>query len=269
MTRGRAIRHGLSLAGFVVIAWFVLVPGMEGMGFDARAYWDVDLTDPYARSLEGAETFLAFRYSPPVALAMAPLHLLPWPVFLAAWTALLVAVLVWLTREWALAAGVLVGVPMSIYLGNVDLLIAASIVLGLRYPAVWALPILTKVTPVLGLLWFAARGEWRALAIAVVAVAVIALPTVVLWPQAWSGFVSVVVTGSTAESDALLLPLWLRLPIAAALIVVAARSDRPWLLAIGVMLAQPFFTLRATAVGVAAIALARRRGPAGVSSRGW
>ena len=43
---------------------------------------------------------------------------------------------------------------------------AAAIALGFRYPAAWSFLLLTKVTPGIGLVWFAVRREWRPLAIA-------------------------------------------------------------------------------------------------------
>ncbi len=46
--------------------------------------------------------------------------------------------------------------------------------IGFRYPAAWSLILLTKITPGIGLLWFAVRREWRALAIALGATAAIA-----------------------------------------------------------------------------------------------
>ena len=51
--------------------------------------------------------------------------------------------------------------------------IAAAIVIGFRWPAAWSLVLLTKITPGIGLLWFAVRREWRSLAIALGAVIMI------------------------------------------------------------------------------------------------
>ena len=42
----------------------------------------------------------------------------------------------------------------SVALGQLDLLFALVTIVGLRWPAAWALPILTKVTPGVGLIWF-------------------------------------------------------------------------------------------------------------------
>ena len=55
---------------------------------------------------------------------------------------------------------------------------AAVIVAGFRWPALWAIPLLTKVTPGgIGLLWFAARGEWRHLGIALASTLAIVVVT--------------------------------------------------------------------------------------------
>jgi hypothetical protein len=57
-------------------------------------------------------------------------------------------------------------VALELYHGNIHLLLAAAIGLGLRYPWTWAFVLLTKVTPGVGLIWFAVRREWRQLGIA-------------------------------------------------------------------------------------------------------
>ena len=64
-------------------------------------------------------------------------------------------------------------VSQEILIGNIHLLLAAAIVLGFRWPGTWAFVLLTKVTPGVGLLWFAVRREWRSLGIALGATAAI------------------------------------------------------------------------------------------------
>ena len=51
-------------------------------------------------------------------------------------------------------------VRLELVFGNVNLLIAGAVLIGLRWPALWSIPILMKVTPAGGLLWFVARREW-------------------------------------------------------------------------------------------------------------
>ena len=54
--------------------------------------------------------------------------------------------------------------------------------LGMRWPALWTLPLLTKPSMGLGLLWFLVRREWRSFAIAVIPAAVIAAVSFVAEP---------------------------------------------------------------------------------------
>ena len=69
--------------------------------------------------------------------------------------------------------------------GNISLLLAVAIVVGFRWPAAWALILLTKVSPGIGLLWFAVRREWRNLAIALGATAAVVAVSAVIMPGAW------------------------------------------------------------------------------------
>ncbi len=73
---------------------------------------------------------------------------------------------------------------------NVQLLTAAAIVLGFRWPATWAFILITKVTPGVGLLWFAVRREWRSLGIALGSTGVVVAISLVIAPGQWSDWVS-------------------------------------------------------------------------------
>lgn len=248
---------GLSVAGFIVTAWFVIVPGIAAMGFDAYAYWTVDIGHVYARSFGQLQAFGAFRYAPPVALVMAPLSLLPWPVYLAVWTASLVGALTYVARRWTLAACAFVGVGISLYLGNVDLLMAAAIVGAMRWPALWAIPILLKPTSAIGLLWYAGRREWRNLAIVLGVLAAACLPTIVLFPTMWGDWIRMLRDNLAIPAPELTVPALVRYPVAAALMALAVRSNRPWLIGIAVGLSQPVFGLRSATVAISALGLAR------------
>ena len=57
-------------------------------------------------------------------------------------------------------------VLLMIVQGQLDMVFAVVAVLGLRWPALWAVPLLTKITPGIGIVWFLVRREWRSLAIA-------------------------------------------------------------------------------------------------------
>jgi Glycosyltransferase family 87 len=132
---------------------------------------------------------------------------------------------------------------MEVAGGNVSLLLAAAIVIGFRWPAAWSLILLTKITPGIGLLWFAVRREWRSLGIALGATAVIALVSFVLLPDQWRAWVDVVIQNAAAGKSgtwaSVPIPLWIRLPFAIALVVWGARTDRRWTVPVGAMLALP------------------------------
>jgi hypothetical protein len=132
---------------------------------------------------------------------------------------------------------------MEVAGGNVSLLLAAAIVLGLRWPWTWSLVLLTKITPGIGLLWFAVRREWGALAIALGATAAIVAVSYVIAPQLWSDWFDVVVrnvaSGKSGTWASLPVPLWIRGPIAVAIVVWGARTDRAWAVPVASMLALP------------------------------
>ena len=90
---------------------------------------------------------------------------------------------------------------MEVAGGNVSLLLAVAIVVGFRWPAAWALVLLTKLTPGIGLLWFAVRREWRSLAIALGATAAIVAVSFVILPDQWRDWVDVVIRNARQGRD--------------------------------------------------------------------
>lgn len=250
---------GLSAAGVIVAFWFFVIVGPGGMGYDVVAYWDVRLDDVYGRSLGSLETLGAFRYSPVMAFVMAPLHVLSLQVAVAAWTVLLLVTLWWIAGKWTLALLAFPGVDMSIYVGNIDILIAASIVLALRFPAAWTFALLTKVTPGVGLVWHAVRREWRALAIAALATAILVVPTLVARPDLWVDWVTILRDNSRLPTGNEI-PLLVRLPLSALLIAWGARTGRPWVLGIAIAFCEPTLGLRSFTVAVASVGIVRRYG---------
>jgi hypothetical protein len=240
--------------GLLVAVYFFAAFRSQAIGHDAYAYWAIDFANPYGRSFGNVDAPGAYRYSPAAALAMAPLSLLPWPVYLTLWTGVLIGCLVFVARRWALAVCIFLGIPMSLYLGNIDLLVAAAVVLGIRWPAFWAVAILTKPTSVIGLVWFLVRGEWRKALVALLATALIALPTVIVWPSAWGDWIAMLVDNASITTHDVV-PSAIRYPIALLLTVLARR--RPWVLGVAVAIAQPVFGLRSASVGVAALGIDR------------
>ncbi|HEX3428178.1 MAG TPA: glycosyltransferase family 87 protein [Candidatus Limnocylindrales bacterium] len=231
-----------------VAAWALIVLFSDpwgrlwGTGQDARCYWQAILSDPYLHS--DWNDPIAYVYSPAFLQLVSPLTALSWQAFMAAWTAILILAVRFLTGPRLLAAGLVFPfAAMEIAGGNVSLLLAAAIVLGFRWPAAWALVLLTKITPGIGLLWFAVRREWRSLAIALAATAATALVSFVIMPTAWRDWIDVVVANALAGKSgtwaSVPIPLWIRLPVAIALVVWGARTDRRWTVPVAAMLALP------------------------------
>jgi hypothetical protein len=248
----RALRDGAVVAGllFAVYLFVVVAPVAGTFGFDAFAYWSVDPADPYAT---GVGALGAFNYSPPIARLFGPFGALEWLTFLWLWLALLVGNVIWLGRRgvrviWLLA---LPPVALEIYHGNIHLWIAAAIALGFRYPWTWGFVLLTKVTPGVGLLWFAVRREWRALAIALGVTGAIVAVSVALEGQLWVDWLAFL--GSTPEGGSVAqfqipIPLWVRLPAAVVLVVWGALTDRRWTVVVAATLALPILWVSGLAI---------------------
>lgn len=253
---------GLALAAvmLVVIGWSAepFMPDSFGPGHDARSYWVVSLDDPYAFGLVGEES--AFPYSPAFLQALTPVRVLDWTPFLVVWTGLLMAALLVMVGP-ILFAPMLALTFIDLWGGNIHLLLGLAIVLGFRWPAAWAFTLLSKVTPGIGLLWFAARGEWRALGAAVGTAAVIGAISLAVAPDIWVDWFRFLEgsTGRSTVGHSVPVALWVRLPLAAVVVVVAARSDRRWLLPVGVLMALPVIWWGSFAILAASVALERRR----------
>jgi hypothetical protein len=259
----------LSVIGLISLPYFLIVlsPGLS-FGYDAHAYWSVDPSDPYRLSAGSLSAFGAFRYTPPIAWLFAPFGLLPWPVFLVLWTAFLLAVLAWTGRRYALALLAFAPIMFEVNYGNINLIIAACIVAGFRWPAAWSFIILTKPTAAIGLLWFLPHRP-RAILIAVGVTLVVAIPTLVLRPDLWAEWFRVTL-GSAGQPQPL--PVIWRLPFAAAIALWGGVSRRKWTVPIAVTIAMPqtWWTSLATLAALPATLvddarIARREADAGGS----
>jgi Glycosyltransferase family 87 len=248
----RALRDALIVAGLLRALFYFVVQGIQPwtfIGIDARAYWAVDLAHPYASSGVGEHS--TYLYSPAFAQALSPTYGLPFEAFFALWTIASVVVLLWLVRPWPWALLILF-LPWTyeLFVGQVHLFIAAAIVLGFRYPWLWAFNLLTKVTPGVGLLWFLVRREWRAFAIAVGTTAVLAVISFLLAPSAWFDWVGFL-RGSTGSGE-LLYP---RLALSAAVVVAGGITGRRWTVPIAVWLALPVVWIESWVILLAIIRL--------------
>jgi hypothetical protein len=231
-------------------------PEGVGPGQDSRAYWAAPIDDPYQPGSVGLES--AYLYSPAFLVVMSPLRALPWPLFVGAWTAILLLVLAWLSGRLLFLPMIVLTLP-ELWGGNVTILIAAALVLGLRHPAAWTFPLLTKVTPGLGVLWHAARREWLAVGVAAAATALIIAFTALVTPGQWGDWFRLLSSsvGSSTVEGSLPVPLMFRLPVAAVVIAWAARRGQAWLLPVGVLLAMPVLWWGSLSLLAACVALRR------------
>lgn len=249
----RPARLGLSVGGVILAVGLFIVGGHPG--FDLYAYWKVDPADPYGP----AGGFGAFHYSPPLAVAFLPLKILPWPLVYWVWLGLMLLVLAWLGRRWTLALLVFPPIVLELYEGNIHLVIAAAVVLGLRRPAAWAFLLLTKITPGVAAVWYLVRRDWCSLAMTVGLTAGIVVLSGLAMPDVWrSWFAHLSVAEAVATPNQIPVPLLVRLPVAILVIAWGAWTDRPWTLAVGTTLALPVVWYHGLAVLAAIPALLDR-----------
>lgn len=259
------LRRMLVVAGIVLAVGLVVVmtvtadpflPDSYGPGQDARAYWAVPIGAPYAPGSVGHES--AYLYSPAFLELLTPIRVLPWPAFLGIWTTGLLLVLRWLSGPFLFAPLIVLTFP-ELWGGNITILLAAMIVIGFRRPGVWAFAVLTKVTPALGMLWFAVRQEWRALVEVTVVTGVVVLASLAVALDLWRHWIELLATSvdSSTVSGSVPIPLLVRVPFAVLVIAWAARGDRRWALPIGVLLAMPVIWWGSFAILTASVALTR------------
>ena len=249
MVRPCVVLRGVGLvlpALFLMACGVVALRGNPVLGWDSHAYW-VAWHRPHLYE-GGPMTRDAFLYSPAFAHVVRPLALLPWPVFSWLWSGALAVVLAWMLlplRWWAVPLFV-AGLP-EIVAGNVFIVLALCTVWAARRPGAWAFAGLTKVTVCLGPVWYLARREWKPLASSALTIAVVTGLSVAISPAAWGERTHFLFEQSGGAGRGLgavyAPPLVLRLPFALALVVWGARSDRPWVLPLGMVLASPVLWL--------------------------
>ena len=181
------------LAGGAALSVWASLTAMVGKPVDAWSYYRVAPGAPYG------QTDYAFLYSPAAAQAVAPLQVLPFEAFVALVRAADLAV------AFALAGPllplVILWAPLvtEVNAANINLLVVAVAVWGLRWPALWSFVLLTKVTPGVGLVWFAVRREWRNLAVAVGLTGAIVAVSVAYAPRLWFEWVQFMTTLSPSD----------------------------------------------------------------------
>ncbi len=235
----RSLWRWANLVAVILLIVFWSERVAVGYRGDAYGYWLANLGHLY--TIPWGQPW-ASPYSPAFHLAIEPLSMLPWLAFYAVWTALILGAGSYLVGPLAMLLLVVLVHPIrtDVFSGNIHTLLALSLVLSVRWPAAWAFPLLTKVTPGIGIVWYAVRREWTQLGIAVGVTATLFSIAAFLLPDATAAWLRLLAeAGTLPNADQLPLPLLIRLPIALGVVAIAASRGWRWLLPIGVLLALP------------------------------
>lgn len=234
-----ATMWALSLA--LAIAMVVTYISVDHVGLDAHAYWAAaNADDPYRHQPGYRDAYL---YSPAFLHAITPVANLPWAAFLSVWMLAELACFVWLTQglSWRWRGPILLLSTSEVLYGNIHAFLAVMLCVGLRRPGFWAFAILTKVTlGLVGIVWFLARRDWRALR-EIVLVTCVVVGLSALWDLgAWLAWGELLMTGSDGESHTSRL---VRLVLVVLLVGYCATRDHAWVLPASLLLAAPRFSL--------------------------
>jgi hypothetical protein len=250
-------RDALATIGIVaaVLVWLEFTRS-GGLPVDVRYYWAADPGNLYPHPQLGEGN--GYNYSPAFELLVAGGRLLPFDVFVAIWRAVLLAALVYLAGPLTIVALFTVPVASEINAGNIQILLALAVACSFRWPVAWAFVLLTKLTPGVGLLWFALRREWRALLFALGATIAIVAVSFVFNPDAWSGYLRLL-TGEPAPAVApFYLSFWVRLPFALAFIAFGAWRGYRWPVVVGATLALPVYYIISSSMLVGTLPFLRQ-----------
>lgn len=255
--RRRAIRDGVILTGLIFNAQFLIfwLPRLD-LWIDAHAWARIDLDRLYEWGAGSLAAVGAFRYSPVAAWLMYPLSTISWQSLITVLTVLnLIAVSVLVRRKAVLFVLAFPPVLLEIFNGNIQLLLAVAIYAGMRWPAAWAVVLLTKVTPGIGIIWFAAREEWRNLGLALGTTMAIVIAGVILVPDQWLQWVWSLTLAAEAQQLSDIPSLPIRVLAAAVVVWFAARTDRAWLVPFACVIAMPTIWIQSSAYLLASFPL--------------
>jgi hypothetical protein len=244
------------------------------LAWDSHAYW-VALGSAHPYAGVGVGEIGSYLYPPPFLQVLRPLGLLPWPVFAFGWFLLVTAACISLLRRvperlaWMMPLLVYIG-GADVWAGNINILLAYLIVAALERPvfwtALWSVPLLTKMTPAVGVLWHLFRREWRTVVFVAVTTAGLAALSLAFGRDLWREWAERVLFGQPLGGfdQSLPIPLLVRIPTAVALVWWGARTGRPSLVPLACMLALPviWFNGFALILGSAVLYETRVPGPA-------
>lgn len=200
-------------------------------GADAFNYWSAWQGGLYhgSRLMYGDGVYL---YSPVFAQLLYPFTLLPFGAFRLGWAALSLTAFVWLIApaplRWKVPLAFVATVCVAA--GGIEWLLCLVVVL--RYPALWAVGILTKVTPGIVLV-----GNPRALVIALGATGIVAGVSFVIAPHLWLDWFDLLARNLTQPHyEGLVGFLPVRLAVAAGLVLTSRSPIAP---ALALIVATP------------------------------
>jgi uncharacterized membrane protein YhaH (DUF805 family) len=270
LTWQEAFKWAASIAGYALgIGYIVLItqgrlePGID-LGAYLRAGLDLRAGQPVYVGQIGDAT--NFPYAPTWAVIAAAASFLPGNLLQAGLMLLDIGAVRYVCGSWR-AAGYVFAWPLTAFVmtaGNVDLLIAAAIVMAWRVNATpLALMSLTKLAPALAL----PPRRWREIALAAVICFVVTVPWLHLWPE----WIAYLLRQPALIGISIPIPWYFRLPVALALI---AWLRKPWAAALAVAVAMPSLYLSTSVILIAPIRLylderAGRGGPKAAEEPGY
>ncbi len=200
---------------------------------DSHAYWlagraILEGRSPYEMTT-GPQVPFAYQYPPPLAQVMAPVSTVvgAWP-FEYAWLGFMGLCLAWIAG-WrllvALALVALLPVTIEFWYRNIHLQLAVLAVLAIRrWPALFGVGAMVKLSPAVGIVYLAAAGRWRAVAEVIVVMVAVGGISWLLAPDLWSEFVHTLLARGPADTSGILpIPYILRVIAAVILAFIAGR----------------------------------------------
>lgn len=239
-----SLRHGALIAVWLVgpyATWIAVgqVVPHGGFGFDSHAYWLAARSEHPYLAAPGEQN--AYLYSPFFLQIINPLTRLPSREFSLVWMTIEASCLVWLTQSlrWRWRLPLLMLCALEVVLGNIVGLLGVMMVVGMKRPGAWAFALLTKVTPgIVGVIWFAARGEWRSVMRLSAWTAGLVLISWSLSPQLWGEWMQFLTNTSDGESGTVRLT---RMVAGAVVVGIGARRGAVWTIPLGVLITMPHF----------------------------
>lgn len=218
---GALLCAGLTLHVYLLGGWPL---------YDTACFWVAGLRLREGVAIYGwVDPAFTFRYAPPWAVLWVPLSFIPLPIVSVGVLVAEILALRYVAGSWR-NAGLLCWLPplsMEFATGNVNLLMAAAILAGVRGSGVWpALFALAKFSPAVVLVR-AKRRQWMSFALTIGVLCLLTLPVLSLWPE-W-------IAQLDQPASAVLVPLTYRIPIGLALL--AYRKD--WSIAAAAAILSP------------------------------